>query len=470
MGPIVVPSGLEWVDLLIGGGFKRGSLVIVAGNPGTGKTVFSAGWLYHGAVDFDEHGVYISFAEDRDAFYDNMRGFGYDFERLEAEGKFQFLDLVTVKDEGISDVFSWIVDKVYSAKAKRLVLDSFSALAQAFEKPIDMRSFMHTILSKVLRKSGCTTMLILEVPYGETKIGYGIEEFLADVVLLLERREHDGMPLRELSILKNRWSEIAHPRYVFTLKNGFRVFPPLMMKSIAQPLRRYKVIPHKEESYSTGIEDLDRLLGGSFRRRGYNLLEIEKDVAFPLERLIRPTSCNFLNQGYGVIILPPQGISALTVKEALMPFIDQKYRENLVIADYKTREEEGIVILEGKSLEGDMEKIWDVTSELRTKTGKSVFSIIGFDTVEYTYGEREALKILGDDVAQIRNHGDLRLNIIRPTVHVSDQLEALSDIHLKVEMIHGALFVRGIKPKTPFLNVSLTPGKDHSEVKLTPVI
>jgi len=466
---MVVPSGIEGVDLVVGGGFKKGSLVIVAGNPGTGKTVFSAGWLHNGAVDFNEPGIYVSFAEDRKAFYDNMKGFGYDFERLEAEGKFQFLDLLTVKQEGISDIFNHIVDKVYSFKAKRLVIDSFSALAQAFERPIDMRSFTHIVLSKVLKKAGCTTLLILEVPYGESKIGYGIEEFLADAVLLLKRREVDGMPLRELSILKNRWSEIIHPNYVFTLKNRFQVFPPLMMKDIKQPIGKYKVIPHKENVFSTGIKDLDLMLGGSFRRGGYNLLEIEKDVAFPLERLIRPTSCNFLNQGYGVMILPPQGISAFTVKKAVIPFVDQKYRENIAIADFKEKDKE-IVVLDGKSLEGDIEKVWDVISGLRAKTGKPVFSIIGFDTIEYNYGEREALKILGEDIAQIRNNGDLRLNIIRPTVHVSNQLEALSDIHLKVEMIHGALFIRGIKPKTPFLNVNLTASKDYSEVKLTPVI
>ena len=469
MGP-VVPSGLEGVDLIIGGGFKKGSLVIVAGNPGTGKTVFSAGWLYHGAADFNEPGVYASFAENRETFYDNMEGFGYNFRSLEAEGKFQFLDLVTVKQEGVSDVFNWIVEKIYSLKAKRLVIDSFSAIAQAFERTIDMRSFVHAILSKVLRKAECTTLIILEVPYGEAKIGYGIEEFLADTVLLLKRREIDGMPLRELSILKNRWSEITYPNYIFTLKNGFQVFPPFSIKGIREPRGKYKVIPHGKDAFSTGIKDLDQLLGGAFRKGCYNLLEIEKDVSFQIERLIRPTVCNFLNQGYGVVILPSQGLSALTVKETLAPFIEPKFHSNLVITDYKGRRETGIITLEGRSLEEDVEKIWSVISNLRRKTGKPVFSVVGFDTIEYNYGEREALKILGEDVARTRNSRDLRLNIIRPTVHVADELEALSDIHLRVEMIHGTLFLRGIKPRTTFLNIGLETSEAFSEVKLTPVI
>jgi len=470
MGPAIAPSGLEGVDLIIGGGFKKGSLVIVAGNPGSGKTVFSAGWLYHGATEFDEPGVYVSFAESCEAFFDNMKGFGYDFERLEAEGKFKFLDLLTVKQEGISDIFNWIIDEIYSLKAERLVIDSFSALAQAFERPIDMRSFTHTILSKILRKAGCTTLLIIEIPYGETKIGYGIEEFLADALLILKRREYEDVLLRELSILKNRWAEITQPNYVFTLKNGFQVFHPLAMEDIKQPIGKYRVIPHKKDVFSTGIRDLDQLLGGAFRRGCYNLLEIEKNVAFPLERLIRPTACNFLNQGYSVLILPPQGLSASTVRKTLIPFINSKYHENLIIVDYRGREETGIISLDGESLEEDIEQVWNVAYDLRRKTGKPVFSIVGFDTIEYNYGEREALKILGEDVARTRNREDLRLNVIRPSVRMADQLGALSDIYLKVEMIHGALFIRGIKPKTPLLNINLETSKELSEVKLTPVI
>lgn len=470
MESMAVPTGLEGLDLLLGGGFKKGSLVVVAGNPGTGKTVFSASWLYHGSVNFNENGIYVSFAEDRQTFIDNMKGFGYDFEKLEAEGKFRFLDLVTVKGGGTSDILNYIVDHVYSLKATRLVIDSFSALAQAMEKPIDIRAVMHTVLTKILRKAGCTTLLIVEIPYGKDKVGFGIEEFLADVVLLLTRKEYDDVMLRELSILKNRWSEIIYPNYVFTLKNGFRVFLPTWIRETEPPIKRIPLVPHKKDILSIGIKDLDKFLNGAFRRGGYNLLEIAKNVTFPIEYLIRPIVHNFLNQGYGVLILPPQGIDASTVRKALIPYVDKRYQENLLIMDYKGGKERSIVVLDGVSLERDMEEIWGITSDLRIKTGKPVLSIIGFDTIEYRYGKREALKILGEDVAQIRSYGDVRLNIVRPHVDIAPQLEALSHVYLKFEMIHGALFVRGIKPRTPLLYQEIITGKDYSEIKLIPVI
>jgi len=99
-----VASGIDGLDELVGGGFPRGGLIVLAGNPGTGKTIFSAQFLYRGAVDQGERGVYVGFAEDKEQFYRNMRALGLDFERLERDGLFSFLDMLTVREAGISSI------------------------------------------------------------------------------------------------------------------------------------------------------------------------------------------------------------------------------------------------------------------------------------------------------------------------------------------------------------------------------
>jgi circadian clock protein KaiC len=471
-----VPSGIDGLDIVIKGGFPSGSLILVAGNPGTGKTVFSAKFLYTGAVSHDENGVYVSFVENRRTFYWNMKSFGFDFEKLEEKGKFKFLDMVTVREAAVSSVLERVMDEVHKINAKRLVIDSFSAMAQAFEKPIDARIVVHTILSRIIRQLNCTTLMIVETPIGEERIGLGIEEFVADGAILLRRGMFDDILLREMEIQKLRGTRIVYPKFAFTLEGGFHVFPPLTVRGIKQPTGRYEVIPHGKDHFSTGIRDLDRILKGMFRRGGYNLLEIEKDVAFPLERLTRPTVCNFLNQGHGVLIVPPQGVSAETIINSLTPYVDsQLLKRNLKVANYQVEAggqpaEPYILSLKGESVREDLKAFWDAVTELREKTGKPIFSIVGYDTVEYTYGEREALKTLGEDVARTRNLGDLRLNIIRPTVYIADQLRALAHIYLKVNQINGALFIHGVKPKTPLLNVNLTTKKGISKVKLTPIV
>jgi len=471
-----VATGIDGLDMVIEGGFPRGSLILVAGNPGTGKTVFSARFLHHGAVEHDENGVYVSFAENREAFFGYMMKFGFNFERLVREGKFEFLDLVAMKRDDMLSVLKLILEETRKLRAKRLVVDSFSAMAQAFEKPVDVRMMIHNILSRITRRAGCTTLVTDEIPFGGEGIGLGIEEFVADGVLSLERKEYDESLLRELSILKLRGTRVTYPRLAFTLEGGFQVFPPIIVTGISELEGRYEVIPHGKESFSVGIRDLDHILRGMFRKGNYDLFEIGGDVAFPLENLIRPTICNFLNQGHGVVVLPPQSLSGQTIRNSILPYVEEKeLQSNFKVIDYIFTGEERskdseIIPLRGASILEDLEIFWGLCSELREKTGKPVLSVVGYDSVEYTYGEKDALKTLGEDVARIKNTGDIRINIIRPTAFIASQLRALAHIHLKVEQIDGALFLHGIKPKTPLLNLNLTTKEGFSKVRLIPVV
>ncbi|MEM1997509.1 MAG: ATPase domain-containing protein, partial [Candidatus Bathyarchaeia archaeon] len=70
----------------------------VTGPPGVGKTIFAANWIYNGVERLGCKGLYVSFVEGRKSFFENMRGSGLDFERLERAGKFRFLEMVTLKE------------------------------------------------------------------------------------------------------------------------------------------------------------------------------------------------------------------------------------------------------------------------------------------------------------------------------------------------------------------------------------
>jgi circadian clock protein KaiC len=210
-----VPTGITGLDELIQGGFPRSTLILLAGSPGTGKTIASAHFLYHGAKNLDESGIYVSFAERRDFFFDNMKKFGLDFEKLESKGKFKFLDVMTTREKAVSLTFGTVLGDVLAIDAKRLVIDSFSAMAQSFERKIDARIILHMI-NKLMRQTGCTTLLLVEVPKGNKKLGLGFEEFVADGIIQFETiYEKEGIQKRAV-ILKmrgtnhnNRYSNIV---------------------------------------------------------------------------------------------------------------------------------------------------------------------------------------------------------------------------------------------------------------------
>ncbi len=183
-----IPTGIEGLDKLVEGGFPRGSLIVLAGSPGSGKTIASAQYIYHGATQLGESGIYISFGERKEVFFENMNRFGLDFRNLEKKGKFKFLDLMTTTSSAVSDSLKLALDEVRSMKAQRLVLDSFTALASSFNNKIEARIILH-LLEKLMRDVGCTTLLLVEVPMGQVGLGLGFEEFVSDGIVLFETVE-----------------------------------------------------------------------------------------------------------------------------------------------------------------------------------------------------------------------------------------------------------------------------------------
>jgi circadian clock protein KaiC len=196
-----VTTGIRGFDKLVEGGLPRNSLVIIAGGPGAGKTIFSAQYIHHGALN-GEKGIYVSFGEGAEIFKDYMQRFGLDFQKLEKDGKAEILDL-TVPKLGLETNLDLIEQKVKELDAKRLVIDSFSAIALALGEKVDVRTTLH-MLTKLFRELNCTTIMIVDISIGSKNIGTGIEEFLADGIVILDTSLVSGQLQRNLLIRKLR--------------------------------------------------------------------------------------------------------------------------------------------------------------------------------------------------------------------------------------------------------------------------
>ena len=260
-GPVEdrVATGVEGFDNLIEGGFPRGDLILLAGHPGSGKTMFSSQFLYTGAIKYGEPGIYASFAENREAFLRNMRRANMDFESLEQKDLFRFIDFVTVKEQAIDAALATIMAEIDSLKASRLVIDSFSAMAQAFSEKIDARIVLHTVLGRMTRLSKVTTLLIAEKQLGSESLGGGMEEFVSDAVLVLTQSMERGHMRRHFDIVKMRGTGASRARLTYDItEHGIVVHPSLE----AHPAARVY-----SERVSTGVEGLDQIGRASCRER-----------------------------------------------------------------------------------------------------------------------------------------------------------------------------------------------------------
>ena len=245
-------TGIAGLDALIEGGIPKGFTVLVAGNPGSGKTVLTTHFLYAGLTK-NENGVYVSFSEADYSFYNNTDRFGMKFREFAKQNKFSFIDFSAVTQDGIQDALEEVLATIKETHAKRIVIDSFSAIFQAFVNPNDARIALHVVLGKMLRAQGVTTMVIGEVPIGSASIGAGIEEFVADGIIKLEHGFTNASPII-LKVIKMRTTLIDREPHISAIKeDGMVVFPK---KSIALNFNS------SSTRVLTGIPGLDERMGG----------------------------------------------------------------------------------------------------------------------------------------------------------------------------------------------------------------
>ncbi|HEX9566435.1 MAG TPA: ATPase domain-containing protein [Thermoplasmata archaeon] len=181
-----VSTGIPGLDELLEGGFPTGSLITLAGRPGTGKTIFGSQFLYQGARESGEPGMYVSMLEGRKAYFRNMNRLGLDLLPLEKKDLFRFLEMPTLSAEGLPAIWEEIVRNIDEAGIVRLVIDSFTAMSQAFGTQGDIRVFTHMLLGKIIGGAGCTTLMITESApglLGDLNPNPGMQEFIADGVV-----------------------------------------------------------------------------------------------------------------------------------------------------------------------------------------------------------------------------------------------------------------------------------------------
>ena len=474
MAEFFTPTGVEGLDLVLGGGFPRGSIIILAGNPGTGKTIFSAQFLYHGAVNYGENGVYVSLAEDRETFIRNMKNVGFDFERLEREGKISLLDFLITKEESFPAIVNAIAREVSKLSATRLVVDSYSALAQSFERMFDARIFLNVVLGKIARMSGCTTLIIVEVPFGQERLGLGVEEFVADGILHFRSRRIADRLHRDIIIRKMRGIPIKQDLIGFTLHGGFKAFPPFRIKPTVWR-ERFKPMPNPPGRFTTCSEDFDNLLNGGWPKTSTALLEIGKNISIPeYHLLINSTFWNFLANEAGVIVVPSSGVDyKLVYNRAAESGLPKEILEKcLRICTFLplAAEKKWLIKFSGEDLKEDFSRYVEMAADLNKQTGKPVLHIIGVDMLIAHYGLKEAIKIVNLGATMVRENGDLELLILKPGYPVaSDILNAVVDVHLKLVREHGALILYGLKPRTELNVVEVDVSSGYLLPKFTPV-
>jgi circadian clock protein KaiC len=250
-----IKTGIPGLDSILGGGLLEGSVVTVSGPTGSGKSTFASQFIYSGAMEYDEPGMYICLEENRRDFFFHNSGYEWDFPALEKDRKFILLDYPIHEVDQIVNQSAAIAEIINSTGTKRVVIDSIMPIALYFKGDDERkRGFLKFIEN--LHKWNVTTMIVSEDlkmsdsgarPSSE----FGIESFTDGWINLFYKYDEKTMERsRYVEVIKMKGISHSSRAYPALLGNsGFAV-----VHEAANHLAKPKAQEKKREETVISIE------------------------------------------------------------------------------------------------------------------------------------------------------------------------------------------------------------------------
>ena len=209
----LVMTGIDGLDVMLGGGVPRGHTVVVLGSFGTGKTTFGIQFLVQGLIN-GEKGIFISLEEDVDSIVASAAGFGWDLatplkQKRLAIVKLEPADAKTTLTKVRAELPKFIRD----FGADRVVVDSVSLLNMMFPDDVERRARLFA-LSQQIKSTGATALFTAETKDDNPRASRdGLVEYISDGVIVLQTREKESGDVQlAMQVMKMR--RLKHTRAI----------------------------------------------------------------------------------------------------------------------------------------------------------------------------------------------------------------------------------------------------------------
>lgn len=249
--------------MILKGGLPTGRTSLIIGGPGSGKSLFGLEFLYHAALD-GEPGIFISFEERAADLRTNTRTLGWDLVPLEQNGKLFLFDAridpkaIVTGEFGIQSFLAILSHKIKTMGAKRVAIDAIDVLMRLIN---DERSEQNELLAlhQWLSEQKVTALLTVKAPRdADHSQHYEFLDYMADCVIHLDNRMLGQLSTRRLRVIKYRGSGSGSNEYPFVIDP-----PGITLLPISDIGLSHQALG---ERISTGLAELDNLIGGGYRR------------------------------------------------------------------------------------------------------------------------------------------------------------------------------------------------------------
>jgi circadian clock protein KaiC len=259
-------TGIPGLDLITDGGLPTGRTTLAAGTAGSAKTVLAVQFLAAGIAQSQQNGVFVTFEESPADIRLNMNSLNWNIARWEQEGSWAFVDASPQPEEmvvagayDLAALLARVENAVRKVNAQRVSLDSLGAIFTQFNDAAIVRRELLRIAS-VLKRLGVTSLMTAErtEEYGAIS-RHGVEEFVADNVLILRNILGEEKRRRTIETLKFRGARHHKGEYPFTVIPGEGIIViPLSAIELKQRSSNVRI--------TAGNSELDKMCGGGFFR------------------------------------------------------------------------------------------------------------------------------------------------------------------------------------------------------------
>jgi circadian clock protein KaiC len=212
-------SGNESLDVMLGGGLEEGTVCMVIGTPGVGKS--SLGGLYaESAARQRLRAAVFCFDESKESYLRRISKLELSLIRDIEEGQVELLP-IQMGDMHFGEFMQGVRKKVEDENLRVVVIDSLTGMSDALSGPQDLPIRRFHELVSYLNYQGVLTIILLSTHgmLGELKTDINVS-YLVDTVIFLRHFEAGGSVRRCIAVTKKRYGSHEHTIREFQVTRG----------------------------------------------------------------------------------------------------------------------------------------------------------------------------------------------------------------------------------------------------------
>jgi KaiC/GvpD/RAD55 family RecA-like ATPase len=381
-------------------------------------------------------------------------------------------------------LFERITNQLMDVKAPVIIIDSWDAIASFMDKEARLNN--ERVLQTWCERAGAKLILISEDPTNKTL------DFLVDGIVELQQKFYDDLKIRQVILSKLRGIKIQKPSYIYSLNKGiFRSYSSYSLSDFvisSNSAFRYKKAKHtlvpllSNKSYiASGYSILDTMWGGGFPHKGIVLIDMDSSVNLKIiMAFLSIIVSNFVNTCNPVIIQPFSVFDVSTIESYLKRLIPtDTIKQDLIKIFYpidkvEKQGETSDYIMSHCNLTKFQQR-FEMFRNLIVKTkqdypDKLLLNILGIEMpILWKSIKLDEFK-MRDTISLIRSYADLTVLLTNRSQTIEDYLTRICDIHLKLKIINGTLFLHSLSPHTRLYAITTTASVKYPKIKLEPIV